>query len=372
MKFSCDQIVLSKALSIVSKAVSSRTTVPVLKSILLEAKEDNTLKLSASDLDFSIQKTIDADVKDPGSIAVNAKLFSDIVRKMPEDMYFEVDENGKVSIQTHYSTFNIVGTPASDFPGIADIEEPEDTLSFNKQIFTEMIRKTGFCASIDETRGVLVGILMELEENAFHMVALDGFRMAVANEVMTNKEPKKIVVNAKILGEVNKIIIESGIQEEEDVQLILGDKKAVILLDRTKIVMRLMDGEFINYKEILPKENSTIIEVWRKDFLGAVERASLLAKEGRNNLITCNITDKGMDITSNSEEGNVKEYVGVKKEGKDIEIGFNSKYIEDALKVIEDEHVKMEFNTSITPCLIKPVEGDQFTYLVLPVRIPSR
>lgn len=371
MRFSCEQSSLSKALGIVSKAVSVRTTIPVLKSILLEAREDGQLKMSASDLDLSIEKTIDVRVDEPGSIAVNAKLFMDIIRKMPAgNVDISINESGNVLIKSLNSEFNILGTPASDFPNIGELDGPQDTLSFDKDIFTEMIRKTGFCASVDETKGIIVGILMELEENVFNMVALDGFRMAIAREKMRNAQDKKIVINARILNEIYKIIMETG--TEEDIKLILGEKKAVMLLERTKIVMRLLEGAFIKYRDILPKENKIFIKANRKDLMDAVERASLLSKSGRNNLIVCSINNNLMEITSNSEEGNVKEDLIIESEGGSLDIGFNSKYILDALKVIDDEEIKMEFNTGITPCLVRPVEGDRYEYLILPVRIPAR
>lgn len=372
MKFSCEQSTLSKALAIVSKAVSARTTIPVLKSILLEAGANGELKMSASDLDLSIEKVIDVRVDEEGSIAVNAKLFMDIIRKLPAgniDVF--VNESGNVTVKSLNSEFNIIATPASDFPNIGELEGPQDTLSFDKEIFTEMIRKTAFCASVDETKGIIVGILMEIEEEMFNMIALDGFRMAIAREKMRSAQNKNIVISARILNEIYKIISESG-TEEADVRLILGEKKAVMLMERTKIVMRILEGAFIRYKDILPKENKMFVTANRKDLLEAVERASLLSKSGRNNLIICSINNNLLEITSASEEGNVKEDLIIESNGGSLDIGFNSKYIIDALKVIDDEHIKMEFNTGITPCLVRPVEGERYEYLILPVRIPAR
>ncbi len=371
MKFTCDQASLSKALSVVSRAVSQRTTIPVLKSVLLEVKDGGFLKLSASDLDFSIERTIDVEVFEEGAIAVNAKLFQDIIRKLPNgQVLIEVDENNTVSIKCLQSNFNIVGTSAAEFPSISDIEEPEDTLSFDKDIFTNMVNKTSFCASIDESRGVIVGVLLELEKESFNMVAVDGYRLAITREPMKSASEKKIIINAKILNEVNKILMESGV--EEDIQLILGDKKAVMLLHRTKIGMRLLEGDFLKYKDILPKEKKVSVEVNRKELLNAVERASLLAREGRNNLITLSLREDFIEITSRSEEGNVNEVVSTHTTGQPLDIGFNSKYVMDVLKVVDEEDILMEFNTGITPCLVKPLEGDRFVYMILPVRIASR
>jgi len=369
MKFSCNQQILSKALNTVSKAVTSRTTIPILKGILLEVDDSNVLTLSASDLDLSIEKRIDISAEEPGSVVVSAKLFSDIIRKLPnEEIQIEEQENNVIVIKCLASEFTIVGQPADEFPNIGEINE-EKKLSLEKDILKEMIKKTSFAASIDESKGIIVGVLVEMEEESLNMVALDGFRMAITREVMKNEEKKKIIIAARILNEINKIISEN--EDSKDIYLILDEKKAVFLLDETKIVLRLLEGDFIKYNDILPKEHKTRVVVNRNEMLGSIERASLLAKEGKNNLIKLSIFRDKIIITSRSEEGNVKEEVFIEKEGVDLDIGFNSKYILDVLKAISDESLVMEFNTSVSPCMIKPLEGREFEYLVLPVRISA-
>ncbi len=370
MKFTCNQQTLSKALNTVSKAVSTRTTIPILKGILLKTSSDGTLTLSASDLDLSIEKKIEVNVEKEGSIVVLSKLFSDIIRKLPnEEILIEEKENNTVLIKTASSEFTIVGIASDEFPNINDMEEHSNTLSFDREIFKNMIRKTSFAASIDESKGIIVGVLLEVEPESVNMVALDGFRMAVSREIMKNQESTKIVIAAKILNEVNKIISETD--DESDISLMLSDKKAVILVDHTKIIIRLLEGEFIKYKDIIPEANQTKVNIGRSILLESIERASLLAKEGKNNLIKFTINNNLLTITSRSEEGNVKEEIVMEKTGEDLEIGFNSKYVIDVLKAIDDEQILMEFNTSTTPCLVKPISGDQFEYLVLPVRISS-
>ena len=371
MRFSCSQSQLSKAINTVSKAVSTRTTIPVLKSILLEATEDNKLKLSASDLDFSIETFIDVQVEEEGAIAVGAKLFSDIVRKLPNEVIsVETSGGSLVLIKALNSEFNLVGQAADEFPAIKSLEDEQDTLVFDKNIFTDMIRKTSFCASIDESKGLLVGVLLEIGKEGFNMVALDGFRLAISREEMTSASEKNIVISARIMNEINKIISESG--DDEDIKLILGSKRAAIYMENTKIFLRLMDGEYIKYQDVIPAECYTKVKVSKRQLMDSVERASLFAREGRNNLIICSINNNFLQITSTSEEGNVKEDLLVETEGPSLEIGFNSKYILDALKVIEDEEVVLEFSTPVKPCLIKPTMGERFEYLILPVRIPSR
>ena len=370
MKFTCSQQSLSKALNTVSKAVTTRTTIPILKGILLKTSPDGTLTLSASDLDLSIEKKIDVNVEEEGSVVVLSKLFSDIIRKLPnEQILIEEKENNTIMIKTNSSEFTIVGLPADEFPNINEIEDKSNMLSFDKEIFKDMVKKTSFAASIDESKGIIVGVLMEIETDTVNMVALDGFRMAVAREQMKSAESKKIIISAKIINEVNKIVSETD--PEGDINIMLSEKKAVILVDNTKVIIRLMEGDFINYKAIIPSVNKTRVEIGRGILLESIERASLLAKEGKNNLIKLTIKNNLMTITSKSEEGNVKEEIIMEKTGDDLEIGFNSKYVIDVLKAVDDEQVVMEFNTSTTPCLVKPMMGNSFEYLILPVRIAS-
>ena len=369
MKFICNQQILSKALNTVSKAVTSRTTIPILKGILLEVTNENQLVLSASDLDLSIEKTIDVRGEEPGSVVVSAKLFSDIIRKLPnEDIEIEEQENNQLIIKCLSSEFTIVGQSSEEFPSIGEINE-EKKLCMEKDLLKEMIKKTSFAASIDESKGIIVGVLIEMEEDSLNMVALDGFRMAITREQMKNEESRKIIISARILNEINKIMAES--EENNSIDLILDDKKAVFLMEDTKIVLRLLEGDFIRYNDILPKEYQCKLKVKKSELLESIERASLLAKEGKNNLIKLSIFRDKIIITSRSEEGNVKEEVFMEKEGNDLDIGFNSKYLLDVLKVINDDYVNMEFNTSVSPCLIKPVEGRKYEYLVLPVRIST-
>lgn len=369
MRFTCSQQALTKALNTVSKAVTSRTTIPILKGILLEAAFNNELKLSASDLDLSIEKKIEVSVAEPGSVVVSAKLFSDIVRKLPSgDVEFEEVENGNIRIRCRNSEFTILGQSSEEFPNMGEIIE-ESHFSMDKELFKNMIRKTSFAASIDESKGIIVGVLMDMTQDEITMVALDGFRMAVNREHMTNDQPKRMVIAARILNEINKIVMDA--EEDEELIIQMDEKKAVVLLGSTRVILRLLEGEFIRYEDILPKQHQCRVVVDRQELLGSIERASLLAREGKNNLIKMTVADNAIEITSRSEEGNVKEQVSITQEGEGLEIGFNSKYVLDVLKAVDDEEIAMEFNTSITPCLIKPIDGNAFEYLVLPVRIQN-
>ncbi len=367
MKFTCDQTNLVKALNTVSKAVTARTTIPILKGILLSL-EGNTLTLTASDLEISIEKTIEVKGIENGSLVVSAKLFSDIIRKLPnETISIEGNENEKTIIKTSSSQFTIVSIQADEFPRIGAVEEEQERFIFDKDILREMIRKTTFCASVDESKGIIVGVLIERDGENLTMVALDGFRMAVVKENIGTGRESKIIISAKLLSEISKIITDE--EPEGEIIMVLDKKKALLTIDTTKVVLRLLEGDFIKYKDILPKDKTLKILVSRSLLQDSIERASLLAKEGKNNLVKFTIIDNLLTITSKSEEGAVKEEIIVEKAGEDIEIGFNSKYVLDVLKAVDDEIILMEFNSPTSPCMIKQAEDTMYEYLVLPVRI---
>lgn len=369
MKFTCKQQTLSKALNTVSKAVSTRTTLPVLKGILLEADGSGRLTLSASDLDISIRKTIEADVTEPGSAVVASKLFGDIIRKLPSEMIqIEETDDKNVLIKTNSSEFNVIGLPVDDFPNISGSSGMTDKLSLDCGLFRDMIKKTSFAASLEEAKGVLVGILTEITPDNVRMVALDGFRLALSNEPADSGREEKFLIAAKIMNEISKIISEDS--ECETLDILLSNKKAMFIIGDTEVSLQLMEGEFIRYRDIIPADGTTVVTVGRSILLESIERASLLAREGKNNLIKMSMHNDLLTITSRSEEGNVKEEIIMEKTGDDLDIGFNSKYVTDVLKAIEDEEIKMVFSTGTSPCVIKPVTGDAFEYLVLPVRIP--
>ena len=370
MKFSCSQQNLTKALNIVSKAVTARTTIPILKGILLKVDENGELTMAASDLDLSIEKKFEVEDFEPGEIVVQAKLFSEIIRKLPNSRVSIELNQDNIIIKCASSEFNIIGLPSEEFPNVNINIDSNERIAFDKEILKDMIRKTSFAASIDESRGVLTGVLIETKERNLNMIALDGFRMAVAREDMINKKEQNIIIPAKIINEISKIITENE-SDLQNVDLYINDKRAVFIIGDAKVILRLLEGEFVDYSNILPKDSKCRIVVNREDLLESIERASLLAKVGKNNLIKFDIKDGNMEITSKSEEGNVKEEVIISKEGEDLIIGFNSKYMIDALKAIDDESITMNFNTSISPCLIKPITGESYEYLVLPVRITN-
>ena len=369
MKFVCNQVDLTKALNTVSKAVSSRTTIPTLKGILMEVRENNLI-LTASDMDLTIETSIEIEDGENGSIVVPAKLFNEVIRKLPHDKVSIKTEGYDININCLNSNSFLPGSDADEFPYIKNPEENSKEIIFNRNIFSNMIKKTSFAASIDQTKGAITGVLVEVLPEEMKMVAIDGFRMAVTKENISGGKEESIIISARIMDEINKIITENDRNNDSEIRILLDKKNANIYMDNTKISTRLIAGEFVKYRDIIPKESKTSINVNKKYLSEAVERASILS-EGKNNLIKMSIKDSVMTISSRSEEGGAMEDIIIHKTGDDLDIGFNSRFLLNIMRVIDDEEIKMEFNTSLSPCMIKPLEGESYEYLILPVRISN-
>ena len=369
MRFTCSQAALLRAVNTCSKAVSVRTTIPILKGILINV-ENGRATLTSSDLNMSIETSFDVQNSVDGSTVVNAKLLGDIVRKLPNSL-INIDtekEFGKLSLNCLGSDFSIVSLPAEEFPLVGGVSSKE-FFELDKKEFKDLINKTVFSASIDEKKGILTGCLFDIKKDMIEAVALDGFRMAIVRKECSLDNEKTVIIPAPILGEIYKILNED--EGSDKVSVLFEEKKAEFLTEDTRVIARLLEGDFIKYNDILPTSFNTKVIVNREDMLSSIERASLFAKEGKNNLIKINVSKDVLDIESRSEEGNVNERVGAEVTGDDLLIGFNSKYLIDVLKAISDEEVVFEMGSSVSSCLIKPVEGNEFTYLVLPVRISA-
>jgi DNA polymerase-3 subunit beta len=372
MKFTCDKDSFNYALNIVSKGVSPRTTLPILKGIKVRCVAgESKVEFFSSDWDISVETSAPAFVEDGGETVVSAKLFSDIVREMPPgEIVFEMIEGGKALISGKNSEFDIQGIPSDQFP---EIESDVDGMSFSlgKNMLKDMIKKTAFAASVEEARGIITGVLFEMGESDISLVALDGFRMAVAKEKIEGGNEKNLVVPSRIVNEIGKILIDSGGGDSENVDIVAGDNKAKFVIGETTVVVRLMEGEFIKYNDILPKENKISVKIDKEELIESVRRSSIIVREGKNAFIKFRVDGDELIVSSRADEGRNKDVIKVEKEGEDIEIGFNGRFINDILRVISDEKIVMDFSTSISPCIIRPEEGDNYKYLVLPVRLST-
>lgn len=364
MKLRIEQRELSRGINIVQKGISSKTTLPILNGILIEAN-DNVLKLTGTDLDLSIESSLQCEVYKEGSIVVISRIFGDIIRKLPDmPVDIEVDESNNIHIKCGNSKFNILGQDSIEYPQLTQVDN-NDFFNIPKDLLKSMIKQTVFATAQDETRPVLTGALLEINNGKATLVALDGYRLAVKTISIDCNEDIKVVIPSKSLNEVSKILDD----DDSDVGIMCNSSHIIFNLGKTIITSRLLEGQFINYKDIIRNEYKSKVKVKTRDIQESIERASLLAREGKNNLVKLEVFDEKVVITSNSELGNVYEEIPIELEGNDIKIAFNSKYILDGLKVIDSEEVVLNLVSNVNPCIIRPAEDDSYTYLILPVRL---
>lgn len=368
MKIICSQKLLSNKVTTVQKGVSSKTTIPLLKGILIETLDDK-IKLVGNDLELGIETYINGEIIKEGSIVIDSRLFGDIIRKLPDSFVeIETDLENNIYIKCETSEFKIKGHSSDEYPKLPDLDESR-CYELPEDLFKNMVKQTVFAISQDETKPILMGELLEIENDDISLVAIDGYRLAIrSGEIENFIGNNKVIIPGKTLNEINRIL---SSEEEGNLKIAFTDKHGLFIIKDTKIITRLLEGEFINYKQLMPREYNLRVKVKTKKLLNSIERASLLAKEGKNNLVRFSIRDDNMIITSNSDIGNVHEEIPITLEGEDLDIAFNSRYFIEALKIIDSEEIYLEFTTNVSPCILKPVDGVKYIYLLLPVRVSS-
>ncbi len=363
MKLICSKSNLLHGVNIVLKAVPTRTTMAILECILIDASA-NEIKLTANDMELGIETKIEGEIAERGVIALDAKIFSEIVRKLPDnDVVIETDSSFKTTITCEKAKFNIVGKSGDDFSYIPYIERNE-VIHISQFTLKEVIRQTIFSIADNDSNKLMTGELFEIEENHLKVVSLDGHRISIRNiELKNNYDHKKVVVPGKTLQEVSKILPGSA---EDEVQIFLTDNHIVFEFDCTTVVSRLIEGEYFKIDQMLSSDYETKIKINKRELLDCIDRATLLVKEGDKKPIIMNITDGNMELKINSFIGSMNEDIDIAKDGKDILIGFNPKFFIDALRVIDEEDVILYMVNPKAPCFIKDDEG-KFIYLILPV-----
>ena len=363
MKLICSKSNLLHGVNIVSKAVPTRTTMAILECILIDASA-NEIKLTANDMELGIETKIEGEIAERGVIALDAKIFSEIVRKLPDsDVVIETDASFKTTITCEKAKFNIVGKSGDDFSYIPYIERNE-AITLSQFTLKEVIRQTIFSIADNDNNKLMTGELFEIEENHLKVVSLDGHRISIRNiELKNNYEHKKVVVPGKTLQEVSKILPGSA---EENVNMFLTDNHIVFEFDDTTVVSRLIEGEYFKIEQMLSSDYETKVKINKRELLDCIDRATLLVKEGDKKPIIMNVTDGNMELKINSFIGSMNEDIDIVKDGKDILIGFNPKFFIDALRVIDEEEVSLYMVNPKAPCFIKDDEG-KFIYLILPV-----
>ena len=363
MKLICSKSNLLHGVNIVSKAVPTRTTMAILECILIDASA-NEIKLTANDMDLGIETKIEGEIAERCVISLDAKIFSEIVRKLPDSyVTIETDASFKTTITCEKAKFNIVGKSGDDFSYIPYIERNEPIV-MSQFTLKEVIRQTIFSIADNDNNKLMTGELFEIEENDLKVVSLDGHRISIRNiELKNNYSHKKVVVPGKTLQEVSKILPGSA---EDEVSIFLTDNHIVFEFENTTVVSRLIEGEYFKIEQMLSSDYETKVKINKRELLDCIDRATLLVKEGDKKPIIMNITDGTMELKINSFIGSMNEDIDIAKEGKDILIGFNPKFFIDALRVIDEEEVTLYMVNPKAPCFIKDDEGT-FIYLILPV-----
>ena len=363
MKLICSKQNLLYGVNIVSKAVPTRTTMAILECILIDASA-NEIKLTANDMELGIETKIEGQIEERGIIALDAKIFSEIVRKLPDsDVTIETDSNFKTTITCEKAKFNIVGKSGDDFSYIPFIERNE-SVHISQFTLKEVIRQTIFSIADNDNNKLMTGELFEINENELKVVSLDGHRISIRKiQLKENYEHKKVVVPGKTLQEVSKILPGNA---DSEVDIYITENHIVFEFDNTTVVSRLIEGEYFRIDQMLSSDYETKFVINKKELLSCIDRATLLVKEGDKKPIIINIQDEMMELKIKSEKGTMDEEIMITKEGKDLLIGFNPKFLIDALRVIDDEEADLYFMNAKAPCFIKD-EGESYVYLILPV-----
>lgn len=364
MKIICKKENLIEGITIVQRAVSTRTNYSILEGILLECTDK--FKLTGNNLEIGIEYIVDADILSKGSIIINAKIFGEIIRKLPDsDILLKLENDSTLIIECEKSYFKLNGILPNGYPKIPNVEE-NNKFEITQKTLKEMIRQTIFAVGIDENKPILMGSLIECNKHEISMVAIDGFRIALRKN--SDKDIKinfSVIVPGKTLNELAKILQST----DEEIQVYLSDSQILFKFNNFKLTSRLLSGEYINYKDILPKDFEISLRIDKKNLLASLERAVLLATDDKKCPVIFEISKDKVIISSKTSAGTIRDEVSIEGNNSNIEIGFNPKYFIEALKAIDDEKIKISFTSEIGPCIITPVEKDSFKYMILPIKI---
>ena len=369
MKFNCSKNSLDAAISIVQKAVKTNTTVPILEGILIQA-EGNSVKLTGYDLETGIEADVVSDISGEGSVVVNSKIFGEIIRKLPEDMVtISTDDRFQLSIESGSTVFNIRGNSAENYPKIPIIGN-NNKIILPQAMLKKMISKTIFAVSKDDSRQSLTGCYLESNGSDITMVAIDGFRMALRKTYAGEEFPQmNYIIPGKALNEAAKIFDDKN--EDEEVIIYSSENHLLFDIGHVRIVSRLIKGPFVAYNSIIQKNPMSVMTINKKALMDAVERASLIILNDERRCpvqLFMSSSDTNLTVAATTDCGTLREDVESSLTGEKIDIDFNARYLIDALKNIDDENIKIEFNGGQGPCIITPVEGEEFVYLILPIR----
>ena len=368
MKFSCEKALLQAAISTTSRAVSPKSSIPALEGILLEAGSD--LRLTGYQLETGIRTIVPADIREEGTLVLGARLFGEIVRKLPDDIVTFQSENYMVNIKCGMSEFNILGTDPEEFPELPTVEY-QNSLILPQSRLKAMISQTLFAVSDNESRPIHTGSLFEVDSEGLTIVSVDGYRLALRHESIDKKEGAEtfsFVVPGAALSEVEKICSDV----DEPASVTQGARHVMFKVGDTMLVSRRLEGEFLAYRQAIPRNNTIHVEGDTRALLSSIDRVSLIISDKLKSPLRCVFDSNLLKISTKTAIGDAYDECPLSGDGGGLEIGFNNKYLMDALKAAPADKVRLELTTGVSPCVILPTEGEEnFLYMVLPVRLKA-
>lgn len=367
MKLLCSKSNLLNGVRIVSKAIPSKTTMSILQCILINASD--TIKLTANDMELGIETIVEGDIVEPGIVALEAKLFLNIVNSFYNDdiLEIETDETCQTTIKSGNTVMKIVGKSGEDFSYLPNIEKL-DSIVLSQFTLKELINQTIFSISDNDTNKIITGELFEVNEDKLRVASSDGHRISVRKVYLKNSYPrKKVIVPGKALNEISKILSNDT---DKDVVIFFTNKHIVFEFDQTTVVSRLIEGDYFSIDQMLSSDYETKVTINKIKLLDIIERAMVLVKEGDKKPIIMDISDDSMELKLRSTFGSVDDSIDINKSGKDLMIGFNPKFFIDALRVIDDENVDIYLVNPKAPCFIKNSQ-ESYVYMILPVNFTT-
>ncbi len=369
LRFTCEKALLQAAAATASRAVSAKSSIPALEGLLLEAND--ILKLSGYNTQTGIRTTVEADVQEAGRIVLNARLFGDIIRRMPDDMIvFSADEKLMVHLSCGDASFDILGLSADDYPELPEVDD-QYAVSLQQRMLKAMIAQTAFAVSTNESRPIHTGSLFEIDDDGLTMVAVDGFRLALRREPLEKLEGGtfRFVAPGNALKEVENICTDT----EDMIQVTCGKRHILFSAGNTQLICRRLEGDFLDYRNAIPKNNPLLVEVESSALLRSLDRVSVVISEKLKSPVRCVFDADRVYLSARTGNGEAKDICPTKGDGKGLEIGFNNRYLMEALRYAPAEEVRFALNTNISPCVITPTDGsDSFLYMVLPVRLKTQ
>ncbi|HPZ51381.1 MAG TPA: DNA polymerase III subunit beta [Clostridia bacterium] len=364
MKFTCNRDNLVEAINVVQRAISGKTTMPILEGILIEVIEE--LKMTANDLDLGITYEIPAIIEEVGSVLVSSKTFGDIVRKLP-DIYVTIETseaNNLVIITSGKARFEISMMDIDEYPQVNFIDE-EESVTFENEILRSLIKQSIFATADDDSKPMFKGVFIDKEGKTVNFVALCNSKMAIKHTSMENEKEFKILVPTRILNEVYKVLQITN----ENMSMTWSKTQVMFYNSHFKIISRLINSEYLKYRDLIPREDKLRVVVSTKDFLHAIERSALVMQDSSKYPMVLTTDMDEIVISAKAERGHSEERLPAQVNGSSLTIGFNTSNFIDCLKVIDDETISLHFTTSLGPCIVRGEEYDDYVFLVMPVRL---